>query len=216
MDLSGAGNRTKTFGWLVNMKRYLIQFLILCPILVLLSCGKGDRSTSDSSIFSKDETAEAVELVKQANDKLKLIKKRFKDNEPRYEELKTALRDKNEKKVRELSNAFVEQIGAGSEEGTDAIEKLRSAKELNINQEYKEYLQLKLLSLEKYIEAFEQRRQAALILAENYDPKDPVKQNRAITEFKLKEEKFGEIIEIGRSSSEEANDLAKESLRRKN
>jgi hypothetical protein len=191
-----------------------VRLLILViSIASAVSCGDGTKPSE--SIFATDETKQAADLVFSANIKLKLIKKRFKDNEPRYEELKTALRTKDEEKVRKLSGEFVDQIAAGTEEGNQAIETLRKARDMNINREFKEYLDLKITSLEKYVEAFEQRRQAAEILRSGYDPKNVMNRDRVIGEFKLKEEKFSEIIEDGRRSSQEANDFATESLRKK-
>lgn len=189
--------------------RNVIAILILAVFLA--ACG----GKPNESIFSRDETVEAAEFVDAGNRKLKLIKKRFKDNEPRYDELKAALKSKDEAKVRTLSNEFVDQISAGTQEGNEAIELLQRARDMNINSDFRQYLDLKIASLEKYVEAFEQRRQAAKLLAEGYDPKDASKRDRVIAEFKQKEERFNEIIEEGRQSSQDANDLAKESLRKK-
>lgn len=186
-----------------------IAFLILA--VTLAACG----GKPNESIFSRDETAEAANFVDSANRKLKLIKKRFKDNEPRYDDLKAALKSKDEAKVRAISNEFVDQISAGTQEGNEAIDLLKQARDMNVNADFRQYLDLKIASLEKYVEAFEQRRQAAQLLAEGYDPKDASKRDRVIAEFKQKEEKFNEIIEEGRQSSQDANDLAKESLKKK-
>ena len=190
---------------------FCIVFLIIVSVA---ACGGGKKSSE--SFFAVDETKEATDLVDAANKKLKLIKKRFKDNEPRYEQLKSALKAKDETKVRELSNQFVDQITAGTDEGNEAIETLRKAKNMNINADFRQYLDMKIVSLEKYVEAFEHRRKAAQILGEGYDPKDVMKRDRVLAEFKQEEEKFNEIIEEGRQSSQDANDIAKESLKKKN
>ena len=93
--------------------------------------------------------------------------------------------------------------------------KLRIAQEKNINEDYREYLDLKIRALEKYIEAFEERRQAAILLRQGYDPKNTAKRDQVVAAFKEREEKFKEIMEEARKSSEQANELAKESLNRK-
>ncbi len=188
-------------------------FIFLIFAVFALSCGGGKKSSD--SFFAKDETNEAADIVDAANKKLKQIKKRFKENEPRYVELKKALKEKNESKVRELSNVFVEEITAGANEGLEAIEMLKKAKEMNINADFKQYLDLKIISLEKYVEAFDHRRKAAEILGEGYDPKDVMKRDRVIAAFRQEEEKFNEIIEEGRQTSQDANELARESLNRK-
>lgn len=190
-----------------------LRSIIILSVLFAIGCGGG--GSSSDSFFARDETAEAAVMVETANRKLKLIKKRFKDNEPRYEDLKNALRAKDEAKVRALSNEFVEQIAAGTDEGNEAIADLRKARDMQINSEFREYLEMKISSLEKYVDAFEQRKLAAKILADGYDPKDAMKRERVIAEFRQKEEKFNEIIEEGRQYSQDANELARESLRKK-
>lgn len=165
--------------------------------------------------MSSDETAEAGEIVKEANAILQQIKKRFKDNEPRLAELQTALKGKDSEKVRALTDLLITEINAGTEAGEEAINKLRLAKDKNINQDYKDYLDLKILALEKYVQAFEERRQAAIILRDGYDPKNIAGREQAVAAFKQREEKFQEIMEEARVLSEQANQLAIESLNRK-
>lgn len=198
------------------MKKFFIKILLIALPVLLIACGNDNSSSSSSSsIFTSDETAEAANIVKEANAKLIEIKKRFKENEPRLRELQTAMKEKKADKVREISDQLATEINLGTEQGNEAINKIRVAKDMNINSDYKDYLSLKLDSLNKYIEAFEQRRQAALLLYNNYDPKDTAKREKTVIEFKQKEEKFMEIMEEARKSSESANMLAIETLRRK-
>ena len=198
------------------MKKNLIKFLLIALPILLIACGNNNSSSSSSSsIFTSDDTEEAGKIVREANAKLIEIKKRFKENSPRLQELQTALKEKKADKVREISDQLVTEINLGTEQGNEAINKIRVAKDMNINSDYKDYLSLKLDSLNKYIEAFDQRRQAALLLYNNYDPKDTVKREKTVAEFKQKEEKFMEIMEEARKSSESANMLAIETLRRK-
>ncbi|HVE56752.1 MAG TPA: hypothetical protein VNB22_07985, partial [Pyrinomonadaceae bacterium] len=118
-------------------------------------------------------------------------------------------------KVRSISDQLVTEINAGTEVGEEAINKLRTAQEKNINEDYKQYLSLKIQALEKYVEAFEERRKAAILLRDGYDPKNAAVRDQVIGAFKEREEKFKEIMEEARQSSEEANQLAKDSLNRK-
>ncbi len=186
---------------------WLIFFLAACP---------GKKTTSEpGGIFSLDETEDAGDIVKKANDQLKQIKQRFKDNEPRLEELHTALKDKNSEKVRTISDNLVTEINAGTEAGEEAINQLRTAQEKNINDDYREYLDLKIQALEKYIDAFEERRQVAIFLREKYDPKSDAQRKIFKDEFDRREMKFKEIMQQAREVSEQANKLAKESLNRK-
>jgi len=190
----------------------LIPALLIVAAMMISACGGGTQKTE--SLFSRDETQDAAELVIKANGKLMNIKKRFKENEPRYEELKSALKAKDENKVRELSNRFVDEITTGSQQGDEAIEALKKAKNMNVNEDYRQYLDLKIISLEKYVEAFEQRRQAAELLAQGYDPKNVMNRDKVVAEFRQREEKFSQIIEEGRQTSADANEWARESLRK--
>ena len=192
----------------VFVSLWLIAFLAACP-------GKNNSQQSGGGLLSFDETSEAGETVREANNVLKDIKKRFKDNEPRLAELQIALKAKDSDKVRAISDQLISEINAGTEAGEEAINKLRLAKDKNINQDYKDYLDLKILALEKYVEAFEERRQAAILLRDGYDPKNAARRDQVIGAFKQREEKFKEIMEEARMLSEQANQLAIESLNRK-
>ncbi len=162
-----------------------------------------------------DETVEAGNQVKESNEMLKLIKQRFKDNENRLGELQTALKGKDPDKVRAISDELVTQINAGTEIGEESINKLRIAQEKNINEDYKEYLSLKIQALEKYVQAFEERRQVAIFLRDKYDPKSDAQRKIFKDEFERREEKFKVIMQEARQVSEQANKLARDSLNRK-
>jgi hypothetical protein len=192
----------------VSAALWLIIFVAACP-------NKTNSTQSGGGILSFDETAEAGNIVRESNDILKQIKQRFKDNEPKLEELQNALKEKNPEKVKSISEELITQINLGTEAGKVAINKLRIAQDKNINEDYREYLDLKIRALEKYVEAFDERRKAAILLREGYDPKNAAQRDQVITAFKEREEKFKEIMEEARKSSEEANQLAKESLNRK-
>jgi hypothetical protein len=198
------------------MSKTLIKILLTLAFSLMFSaCPKKNNSPQTGGILSFDETEAAGNEVKQANDQLKLIKQRFKENENRLDELQTAMKGKNPEKVREISDELVTQINAGTEVGEEAINKLRVAQEKNINKDYKEYLGLKIQALEKYVQAFEERRQAAILLRDGYDPKNAAKREQVIGAFKEREDKFKEIVQSARELSEEANRLARESLNRK-
>jgi len=193
----------------------LIKTLLLSLSLVLAACPGKNNSSQSGGILSFDETAAAGETVREANNILKEIKQQFKDNEPKLEELQNALKEKNADKVRAIAEELITQINLGTEAGKEAINKLRIAQDKNINEDYKEYLFLKTQALEKYVEAFEERRQAAILLRQGYDPKNAANRDQVVAAFKEREEKFKEIMEEARKSSEQANQLAKESLNRR-
>jgi len=195
--------------------KFLCLAVSLWSIISLTACPGSNSSQTGGGILSFDETADAGETVREANNILREIKQRFKDNEPKLEELQNALKEKNSDKVRIVSEELITQINVGTEAGKEAINKLRIAQEKNINEDYKEYLLLKTQALEKYVEAFEERRQAAILLRDGYDPKSAAKRDQVTAAFKEREEKFKVIMEDARKSSEEANQLAKESLNRR-
>jgi hypothetical protein len=203
-----------------NSRKLVLRFLCVSVslwLILLTACSKNNspQTGGGSSILSFDETKEAGDIVRESNEILKQIKKRFKDNEPKLQQLQEALKGKDTEKVRTLTEELITEINLGTEAGQEAINKLRVAQDKNINEDYKEYLLLKTQALEKYVEAFDERRKAAILLREGYDPKNAAQRQQVIAAFKEREEKFKEIMEDARKSSEQANQLAQESLNRK-
>lgn len=192
----------------------VIKFLPLILSLLLLSACEKENNSS-SSILAFDETDQAREKIIEANGDLKQIRLRFQENEKRLLELNTAIREKEETKVKELCDKLINEIDLGSEAGREAINKIKVAREMNIHEDFKQYLGLKIECLEKYIEAYAQRREAAILLRNSYDPKNLDKRDKFLAEYKEKEEKFKEIFEEARKSSQLANELATESMRKK-
>ena len=190
------------------MKR---KFLLLIFVLALGACSSA--TTDESSYF--DQTQDAANLVGEANVQLRQIKQLFQKNAGWLEELKTAMNNKDEKKVKEIANELVYQINDGTKLGEEATDKIERASRLNVNDDFKNYLNLKAQSLRKYAEAFEERRQLAILLRDRYDPKNVEQRDFVLEEFKRKEESFKRIIKEAQDVSERANELAKESLSKK-
>jgi hypothetical protein len=197
------------------MNRNVLKILPLVLSLLLAACPKSGGSTS-GGILTLDETEAARAMIIEANGDLKQIKQRFKDNEDRLQALQQAIKNKDETKVRDLCDQLVTEINSGTELGKEAIEKIRVAQEMNINDDFKEYLRLKVECLEKYVEAFDKRREAAILLRDGYDPKNASKRDQFLFVFKQKEDEFKDIMEEARKSSQEANELAIETSRRRN
>lgn len=198
------------------MKKEIIKTLPLVILLPLLcACSGSNDSSSGLSIFSSDQTEEAFNTVYEANDQLKQIKKLFKENEGRQEDLKKALGNKDAVKVREIADELVYQINAGTKLGNEAIGKIEKVQDMNVNDDFKSYLSLKAESLRKYVEAFEERRKLAILLRDSYDPKDAKQRDRVVAEFKRGDEVFKRIMEEAKQSSEKANALRKEVLSKK-
>lgn len=197
------------------MKKEIIKILLLIFPLLLLAACPGGKDDSSTSIFSFDQTQEAYDSVFEANEKLKQIKKLFRDNEGRQDDLKAALDSKDAAKVKEIAEELGYQINAGTKLGNDAIEKIEKIQDMNVNDDFKYYLNLKVESLRKYAEAFEERRKLALLLSESYDPKDVKQRDLFVQEYKRSDENFKRIMEEARVTSEKANTFAKEALSKK-
>ena len=189
------------------------HFSILLLMVLLPSCQSSGRSEGPS-IFSSDETAEAGKIVASANDDLTKIKIIYKDNEGKREEIKKAMEVDDAKKVRELADSVNDLINNGFDEAQNAIDKIEKAQEMQINDDYREYLRLKEESLKRELEAFENYRQAARTLRDNYDPKNASMRDKVKEDFKNRVENYRKLMEEARDYSNRANDLAKDALRR--
>jgi hypothetical protein len=203
---------------------YLLPFAfylkILCVsvslwlIFFTVACQKGGSSESSGiDVFGlTDETPEAAAIVQDANDDLKKIRKMYKENQSKIEELKTAMQDKKIDEAKKIADELVYIINDGFVLGESAISKIEKAEALNTNDKYKEYLQLKKGSLKKQLDAFEFRRQAAQLLRDAFGNKNKLEIEKAKADFREKEENFQKYMEIAREMSGEANQLAKETL----
>jgi hypothetical protein len=87
---------------------------------------------------------------------------------------------------------------------------------MQVNDGYREYLRLKEESLKRELEAFENYRQAARTLRDNYDPKNAAMREKVKEDFKARVENYRKLMEDARDYSNRANELAKEALRRQN
>lgn len=161
-----------------------------------------------------DETAEAATIVSEANKELTRIKVLYRDNENKRQELKNALEANNAAEVKQISEDVVQIINEGMNLGTSAIDKIEQAREMQINDDYKEYLRLKSEALKKQLDAFEQYRQAARTLRDNYDPKNSQLRAKVKQEFDQRSENYRNIMEKARDLSSQANELYKASLRK--
>jgi tetratricopeptide (TPR) repeat protein len=191
--------------------RSVIFAAALCLALMLGGCG----------LFGpKDETAEAAALVQEANQELQKIKELYDENEGdgetpgKREQLKQALEANDAERVRKISDDVVYIIGDGMNYAKSAIEKIQQAQDLNTNDDYKEYLRLKEMALSKQVEAFENYRQAARSLRDNYDPKNEALRAKVKLEFDDRSDKYRELMEKARDYSSQANELRKDAIRR--
>ncbi|MEP7214025.1 MAG: hypothetical protein ABI791_13170 [Acidobacteriota bacterium] len=187
----------------------------LATTLLLGSCKSSSRSSDGLDILGPaDETSEAAKLVAEANQDLTKIKVLYKENEGKREELKKALEANEADKVKKISDDVVYLINDGAGFAKTAIDKLDQAQDMNANDDYKEYLRLKEESLKRELEAFENYRQAARSLRDNYDPKNAQLRDKVKEEFKSRTENYQKLMEKARDFSNQANELAKEALKK--
>ena len=191
-----------------------ITKLILIALVATAACKSSGRADSPTSIFSSDETAEAAKIVASANDDLTKIKVLYKDNENKREDLKKAMETDNAEQVKKIADEVVYLINDGFESAQSAIDKIEKAQEMKVNDDYREYLQLKEESLKRELDAFENYRQAARTLRDNYDPKNAAQRDKVKEDFKNRVENYRKLMEQARDYSNQANELAKDTLRK--
>lgn len=196
------------------MKTNFIKILLVLPIF-FFACSEKKDSSGGLDIFTSDDTEEAVKLVDEANEKLKEIKLILKENESRLEDLKTAMGAKDSAKVKTLSGELADEIKIGTQLGQQALGKIDEAQALNINEDFRNYLGLKARSLLKYAEAYNERRQLAELLRDNYDPNNAEQRKFVAAEFERKEVVFLEIMKDAGDLSRQANQLAKDANSKK-
>lgn len=178
-------------------------------------------AASSCGLFGpRDETQEARKLVEAANADFREIKKLYDasegdvDKPGKRAQLKQALEANDAAQVRKIADEVNFLIVDGMNFAKTGIEKIQQAQELNINDEYKEYLSLKEMALKKQVDAFEQYRQASRSLRDNYDPQNDAIRAKVAIEFDDRTDKYRKLMEEARDHSSQANELAKDAIRK--
>jgi hypothetical protein len=201
----------------INKQKFRIYtvFLIIFAIagMMSISCRRAGSGGVDI-LGTSDETDEAVKLVASANEELTRIKVLYNANEGKREELKKTMAANDAAATKKIADDIVYLINDGAADGKSAVEKIQKAQELQINDDYREYLRLKEESLKRELEAFENYRLAALMLRDSFDPKNSAAREKVKEEFKLRSDNYRKIMEGARDYSNRANELAKEVMRR--
>ena len=153
-------------------------------------------------------------MVASANEDLTKIKVLYKDNEGKREELKKSMEADDAANVRKIADDVVYLINDGFDDAQSALDKIARAQEMNVNDDYREYLRLKEQSLKRELDAFENYRQAARTLRDNYDPKNAAMRDKVKEDFKNRVENYRKLMEEARDYSNRANEIAKDALRR--
>ena len=195
------------------MMRTAITLTCLISLCVFAGC-RTSGSSGGFEILSSDETPEAAKLVQDANADLKKIKVLYDENEDKRQQLKTAMESDNKEEVKKIADSVVLIINEGFDFGKSAVDKIQQAEDMKINDDYKEYLRLKESALMKQMEAFEQYRQAARTLRDNYDPKNTQLRAKVKADFDTRSDNYQKLMETARNFSNQANELYKDTLRK--
>lgn len=188
--------------------------VILLSACLFSACKRSGNSGTIDILGPSDETEEAGKLVFEANQDLTKIKILYEQSEGKREELKAAMEKNDAATAKKIADEVVYLINDGFDFGNAAIKKLQDAQEMNINSDYREYLRLKEESLKLELDAFENYRQAARTLRDNYDPKNAAMRDKVKLEFKSRNDAYREKMEKARDKSKQANELAKDALRK--
>ena len=181
---------------------------------LLLEAESGSGRGVGDIVGPVEETEEAGKLGFEANQDLTKIKILYEKNEGKREELKAAMEKNDAAAAKKIADEVVYLINDGFDFGNAAIKKLQDAQEMNINSEYREYLRLKEEALKLQLDSFENYRQAARTLRDNYDPKNAAMREKVKLEFKNRNDAYREKMEKARDKSNQANELAKEAMRK--
>lgn len=187
--------------------------LSLALALFGVSCKRSSSGSLDI-LGPSDETEEAGKIVFEANQDLTKIKVLYEKNEGKREELKNAMEKNDAVTAKKLADEVVNLINEGADFGKTALEKLQKAQEMQINSDYREYLRLKEEAIKLQLEAFENYRQAARSLRDNYDPKNAALREKVKLEFKTRNDNYREKMEQARDKSNQANELAKAAMKK--
>jgi len=201
-------------GYQLPASRFSFWCLGLLAISLFISSCKSTGRGDAPSIFSSDQTADAAKVVVSANEDLTKIKVLYKENEGKREEIKKALETDDAATVKKLADDVVGLINDGYNNAQDAVDKLEQAQEMQINDDYREYLRLKEESLKSEMEAFDSYRQAARTLRDNYDPKNSAMRDKVKEDIKNRVENYRKLMEEARDYSNRANEIAKDALQK--
>ncbi|MGI8470416.1 MAG: hypothetical protein ACR2N3_18405 [Pyrinomonadaceae bacterium] len=197
------------------MKKDFFKILLIL-LLALTGCKKSSDSSSGGLdiLGISDQTDDAGKIVADANVDLKKIKVIYKNNETSVKELEDAMNAQDVEKVKKIAGDLVNEINNGMALGESAVAKIDDAENLKINETYRNYLDLKKAALRKQLDAFEFRRQSAILLRDGFGGKDKLEIEKAKAALKEREDNFKRLMATAKDMSEEANQIAKDSLKK--
>lgn len=201
--------------WNKISKTFLLILLVFAGI-ALTACKTKSVDTEESGGFFDDDTDRAIEYVQEANRNLQSIKALYNVNNPKKDELKTALKNNEIEKVKKIADELTVVMVDGYVFAKNAKEKLDDAKNLKeINETFRRYLELKSESLELQIKAFDYWRDTAKLFRDEFNPDNEQQMEAAKAKFIENEKKFGEYQAEAKKLNDEADKIWSESKRKK-
>jgi hypothetical protein len=195
--------------------RYVAASVLVSAVL-FAGCNFGSRSSGTGEELGSDADREqAFRLIEDANENIKSIKVLYRNNNQKVDQLETALKAGDLKKVKELADELSLAINDGYLFADSIIDKIEKAQALDINPTWKRYLSLKQESLELQIRAFDYRRNSAVLFRDKAGSEDPATLKLARDTFKTNEENFKKYMADAEKVSKEADELRKASMNRR-
>lgn len=193
-----------------------VWLIILNVGIFLAACGTAEKnsdepvSTESSILDFTSDTQKAVNLVEQANTELLQVRKVFQASQDEQAGLYEAVSSKDIKRIKELCEKLKQSINDGLQHAENALSKIEAAQNLKINDDFKDYLDLKTQALKKQIEAFKIRHELARLLRDQLDvsPNTPIQKITA--QLKEKEVKFTDTFSLASDFHDKANELFRE------
>jgi hypothetical protein len=149
--------------------------------LVLLAAAA--LACSSLKNLGKNPLDEANRLVREANNDLDQIDDIWESADKKRSDLSQADKDNKPDEVKRILGDLINDIDKGLKLGEDAADKFDQASKLDVDAVYKDYLSNKATAARKGVDSFKARREAFIILRDNYQtsglPEDKNKDFRA-------------------------------------
>lgn len=183
------------------------SYAILLLILFAVGCSQSD-SGGGFSFF--DETNEAVELVNDANEELRAIRKIQRANGGKLEDLKKSMNERDTARVQQILDELIKAISDGLINGEKAVALVEKATNKKTNETFGKYLQWKEQALRRQVEAFKFRLDTARTLREKFGTEDQNEIEKAKIEFAESQDNFQKLWDVAEELNDRANKLARE------
>lgn len=185
-------------------------YVVLFLVFFALACGNSNSGDNWDPLGLNDETDKVTELVKNANDDLREIRKIQRANNGKLEELQAAMSERDTPAAQKILDQLIVAVGDGIALAETANAKISEATEKKTNDKFSEYLRLKEQALSKQIDAFKFRLQVAKDLRDKFGATNAEESEKAKADFVRQEESFQKLWEAAEDLNNRATKLAVE------